>query len=128
MTLMALWIISGCMQVKMYQPKVSEDGKSVTYECMQILKTVYAKNPLLSEEPFIFPPQNLKLMFTSSQWKLYKAEKIIPETPFITGLAVNKNDGTLIKLWDVNVALKIKHLTEDVKDVEYRIIEITEEM
>ena len=44
------WSIIGCTLVNLPEPKVSADGKSVTYEYMHISKTVEIEYGLMARE------------------------------------------------------------------------------
>ena len=118
------WSIIGCTLVNLPEPKVSADGKSVTYEYMHISKTVEIEYGLMSKRPFAFPPQNLKIAYTSSNWKFYKAEKVIPEITTAIDLAVSKDNR--VRLWFDGPGRKLTW--NDIENVEFKIIQITEEI
>jgi hypothetical protein len=101
---------------------ITSDNKYATYEVMQLIKAIEVKS--IGNDKIIFPAQNLKLVFAVNDWKYYRAENQLPNTKILGGLCINANNE--MATWIDNPML---HLTErDMKNVKYKIIQITEKI
>jgi len=126
-------LIVGCMvNVKYPEPTISNDGKSVTYQAMHLLKPVQANYDYWPTRKAFLPPQKLKIYLTDFEWTYYKAKVSLPEFPFGCGLAIkNKGrSGAETGFWinKGSVMGQIPIIQYTVTGIEFELIEFTEEV
>ena len=118
-------ILSACLQSpKVPTPKMSEDGRTATYEHMRLTKDVEIET---FDTIVKIPKQDLKITLLDADWHFYQAKISVPGYTGGCGLAISQlyenRYGFWVNRYGVFGSIPVIE-NHNVQGIEYEIVEI----